>query len=426
MADNQVIAALQIENSEIRILVGQFFSDSFNILIRHTGICRGMDGIRIIDEARAIESIRTAVNEVSLKLSAPLQSVLLIIPAHRFKREMRSVDLLLDNHVVGYDDIRKVIREAYRTNVGSDYEIINATSSSYRINSISYPRIPLGEKGDMLSSEVDLLCGDHLITHDYVSLVEKAGLKVLDICQDGYGSCREAAIFEQSFNCYIVNIYISGSHSVYSLIYNGRLVAGFSVNKGYNSLIRPIMDNYHLSYREASRMLFRYGHIGQDSGEQRLINRWKDGDTEYSITYDKLQKCIKDASESFLYSICSYCHNIVDYDNLSVIITGQGASLQDLDQVLAQRFERKVTCYCPDKLGVRETRWSALLGIFYEYKENEKISETRKCSIDMDVYREHLLPDDEDPDDENSITSRLKSITDKLFVEDDEVVDENS
>ena len=386
-----------------------------------------MDGIRIIDESKAVDSVRNAVNEVSQKLSAPLESVLLIIPAHRFKREKRSVDLLLEDHVVGYGDIRSVIREAYRTNVGNDYEIINATSSSYKINSITYPRIPLGEKGDMLSSEVDLICGDRLITHDYVSLIEKAGLKIIDICQDGYAGCREAAIFEQSYNCYIVNIYLSGCHSVYSLIYNGRLVAGFSVNKGYNSLIRPIMEKYHLSYRDASRMLFRYGRIGQSEGANRLINRWKDGDTEYSITYDKLQKCIQEASESFIYNICSYCHNIVDYENLSVILTGQGASLQDIDQVLQQRFDRKVTCYCPDKLGVRETRWTALLGIFYEYKETEKINETRKCSVDMDVYREHLLPEDEDPSDENSITGRLKSITDKLFVEEEyEEENENS
>ncbi|MBQ6654035.1 MAG: hypothetical protein IJM79_00730 [Erysipelotrichaceae bacterium] len=426
MDDNQVIAALQIENSEIRILVGQFFNDSFNVLLRHTGVCRGMDGISINDESKAVESIRSAVNEVSVKLNAPLQSVLLIIPAHRFKKEKRSVDLLLEDHVVGYGDVRKIIREACRTNVGSDYEIINATSASYKINSISYPRIPLGEKGDMLSSEVDLICGDRLITHDYVMLVEKAGLKVMDICQDGYAGCREAAIFEQSFNRYVVNIYISGCHSVYSLICNGRLAAGFSVNKGYNSLIRPIMDKYHLSYREASRLLFRYGHIGQESGENRLINRWKDGDVEYSITYDKLQKCIQEAAESFVYNICSYCRNIAKFDDLSVIITGQGASLQDLDKVLQQNFERDVVCYCPDKLGVRETRWTALLGIFYEYKENEKIAESRKSSLDIDVYRQHLLPEEEDQEDENSITGRLKSITDKLFVEDDEDDDENS
>ena len=419
MVSNQVIAALHIENNEIRILVGQFFRDSFNVIAKHTAVCRGMDGIRIIDEGKAIDSIREATNAVSAMLSAPLKSVLLIIPAHRFKREKRTFDTLLPEHEVRYSDIRSLIKESYRSSVGHDYEIINVSCANYRINGITYPKIPLKEKGDILTSETDLICGDRLITYDYVKLVEKAGLKVMDICQDGFASCKEAAIFEQSLNSYMINIYLAGAHTVYSLICNGRLAAGFSSANGFNVLVKPIMDRFHLSYKDASRLLLRYGHIGQKEGEDRLINRWKDGDREMSITYNELQQAIAEASDKFVESIYSYCSNIVNYDNVSVIITGQGASLQDLDTTLEACFKKKVTCYCPETLGVREPKWAPLLGIFYEYKEVQQINETALSSVDMNVYAEHLLPQDNE-EEGNSLADRFKSITEKLFTDDEE------
>ena len=53
-----------------------------------------------------------------------------------------------------------------------------------------------------------MLCADKNLTYDLVRVVEKSGLKVGDIFLDNYASCYEAALFEQSFNNYLINIYM--------------------------------------------------------------------------------------------------------------------------------------------------------------------------------------------------------------------------
>lgn len=419
MEKNQVIGAIQIENEEVRIIVVQFYHDRFDIIAKESVACKGINGVTIVDENQVISAISKAADNISLKLQAPLKSVLLIVPGYRFKKERRVVDMLLDKHMVTYDDIKAVYKEAYKTNIGHDYEIINLACSSYKVNSITYPKIPLGEKGEILSCDVDIICGDRLMAYDYVNVVTKAGLEVIDVCQDCFASCKEAAIFENSHNKYTVNLYLEKTHSVYFLINNGRLITGFSNEEGYQSLVKPIMDNFGLPYGSARRLLFRYGVMDQSEGDDRTIAKWKGKDgNDRTITYEQLQKAISPSINKFIENVYNYCSDIISRENMSMVICGAGAGLDGLDRALSKRFNREVSCYCPDKLGVREQQYAALLGMFYYYTDLQIVYGSQKCSVDMDVYREHLLPEELNKDKE--ITGKLRSFTDKLFaVEED-------
>jgi len=416
---NQILAALQIENDEVRLVVGEFYNDVLYIIAKESVACKGVSGVRIVDEAKVIEAIKEANDHITSKLRTPIESVLLCIPGYRFKKEKRLFDRLLENKIVGVNDIKAIQKDAYRVNVGSDYQIINISCANYKTNGITYPKMPLNEKSEMLSAEVDLICGDKLTAYDYVSVVEKAGLSVVDIYQDGYASSAEAALFEQSFNKYVVNIHLEGSHMVLSLIYNGRLIAGLSDNVGYDQLVKPIMKKMSLSFRDASRLVFRYGIVGQQDGEDRIINKWKDADgVEQSVTYDDIQKCIYQPSMELIENLYSYCLNIIKQENVAILITGKGASLQNLEEKLTGKFEKPVKCYCPDTLGVRESKWTALVGMFYVYKDANVLSNKIVNSVDMAAFKANLVKKKtEEVEEDRNITSKLRNITDRLFVE---------
>ncbi len=131
-----ILAALQIVNREVRLIVGEFSSDFLYVIAKEEIECRGVDGYKIVDKNLVIKAIREAVSNISAKLKVPLKSVLLSIPGYRFKKEKRQFDRLLTQGVVTKDDIKVIFDEAYRTNVGIDYEILNLSCASYKINSI--------------------------------------------------------------------------------------------------------------------------------------------------------------------------------------------------------------------------------------------------------------------------------------------------
>lgn len=412
-----VLAALQIVNREVRLIVGEFSSDFLYIIAKTEVDCPGVDGYRIVDENLLIKVIRKAADEVSLKLKTPLKSVLLAIPGYRFKKEKRQFGEILPQGIVTKEIIKEIFDNAHRLNVGSDYEILNLSCASYKMNYIVYPKAPINEKSEFLSCDIDFICGDKMLMYEYLSVVEKAGLKVLDVYQDGYSSCGEAALFEQSYNNYVVNIYLEAEHTVFSLIYNGRLITGFTENTGYNRLIKRIKSRYGFNYTNASRILFRYAVIGQSEGEDRIIIRWFDKhNIKHSLTYKSIQETILEESQDMIESFYLYCSEIIEKDNVTVVVTGQGAQLQNLDVALTERFNRPVKCYCPDILGARDPKWTATLGMFYQYKDMSSITSEMVDCVDINTYRQNLIPDVEDKQDGN-LADKFKSITDKLFVD---------
>lgn len=412
-----ILAALQIVNREVRLIVGEFSSDFLYVIAKEEIECRGVDGYKIVDKNLVIKAIREAVSNISAKLKVPLKSVLLSIPGYRFKKEKRQFDRLLTQGVVTKDDIKVIFDEAYRTNVGIDYEILNLSCASYKINSIVYPKAPINEKSELLSCGIDFICGDRLLMYEYLSIVEKAGLKVLDVYQDGYSSCGEAALFEQSYNNYVVNIYLEADHTVFLLIYNGRLITGFTENSGYNKLIKTIVDRYALNYKNALKILFRYAVVGQSEGEDRIIIRWVDKHKiVHSLTYKDVQETIFEESQNIIENFHLYCSEIIKQDNVTIVVSGQGAQLQGLDKALSTKFQKPVKCYCPDILGARDPKWASTLGMLYQYKDMCSITTPMVDCVDMITYRQNLIPVVEEKHDGN-LADKFKNITDKLFVD---------
>ena len=412
-----VLAALQIEDHQLRLVVGQFFNGALYILYRHSLAVNGYDGGGIYNEKVLIEAIKKECALVSNELKCPLEAVLLCVPAYRFKKEKKTFEMLLVENKVREVDVKEILQNAYSVKVGNDLEIINVLCASYKINGITYPKIPLNEKSGMLTAEVDLLCGDKSAVYDLVRIVEKAGLKVLNIYQDEYASCYEAALFEQSFNGYVINIQLEGSHTVFTLLYNGRIVSGFNDNSGYDQLIKPLVNRYGLSYKDAERLLFRYGLIGQKTAEDRIINRWNENDQVKTITYKDIQESIYPQSNKMTENIYTYCSKILAVGNVTTFVTGQGANLQNLQESLTERFGHVVSCYCPDVLGCREPRWTALLGMLAIYKDNMSLGFKKDECLDQSIYKQNLLAREVEPTEEKNLSGKIKNFTDKIFVE---------
>lgn len=412
-----ILAALQIEDHRLNFIVGQFFNDVLYILYRQSIAVNGCDSNGIYDEKVLVEAIKKVVVASQNELKTAVNAVVLSIPAYRFKKEKRTFDLLLAENKVRYADVNEIIQNAYNIKIGNDLEIINVICSNYKINGITYPKIPLNEKSEMLSAEVDLLCGDKSSAYDLVRITEKAGLKVLNIYQDEYAACYEAALFEQSFNNYIVNIHLEAAHTVYSLIYKGRVISGFSDAIGYNQLIKPLMKRYGLTYKDANRLLFRYGIIGEKTAEERIINRWNEKNEVKTITYKDIQESIYDECCKMTDGFYTYCSKIISAGTTNIFITGSGANLQNLQEYLTEKFNCQVKCYCPDILGCRDPKWTTLLGMLYIYKDDMILNNRSDECMDSEVYEKNLFFEESQAD--TNLTGKLKNFTDKIFVEKD-------
>ncbi|NLL75486.1 MAG: cell division protein FtsA, partial [Erysipelothrix sp.] len=78
--EKQIIAALEIADREVRLLVGQFYNGRLNILkverVSHLGVV----GYTIMSESIIVDAIKKAVENASRNLGVVIESVILMVP----------------------------------------------------------------------------------------------------------------------------------------------------------------------------------------------------------------------------------------------------------------------------------------------------------------------------------------------------------
>ena len=119
MANKQILAALQIESNEVRLVVGEIFNTRLNTLKKECIPGKGMDGIRIADPKAVAKAVKEAVSNVESHFGVAIESVLLAIPAYRFKKETRSFSKVIDSvdRRITADDNRDIYQKALAVNV---------------------------------------------------------------------------------------------------------------------------------------------------------------------------------------------------------------------------------------------------------------------------------------------------------------------
>ncbi|MBE6116272.1 MAG: hypothetical protein E7187_05545 [Erysipelotrichaceae bacterium] len=412
MANKQILAALQIESNEVRLIVGEIFNTRLNTLKRECVPCKGMDGLRIVDPKTVAKAVREAANNIQSHFGVAIESVLLAIPAYRFKKETRSFSKVIDNvdGKISADDIRDIYQKALAVNVGRDYEIVNVTSNMFKTNGIVYRKMPIGEPCDVLEADVDLLCCDKMTTYDYASVVELAGLKIVDVCLDNYALCKEAALFEQNLRNYTLLIQMEKDHSQFSLVYDGKIAISENENLGYSTLSRAISERFRLPDRHSSALLLKHDIVNRKEFNYRPIYSWTAGGITNTISDRELYDSVQEKLQYLVKDFSKLCGPILARENTSVIICGDGAEITGIEEVFANKFNRPVKCYYPETLGARGAKWAVDLGMFYAYIDQQVIHQDFKSSLDILHYQQNMRKRVHNAEKEEGFTARLKKM----------------
>jgi len=414
--EKQVLAALSIANHEVRLVVGEFFNSRLNIIKTERVACGGLDGLRIVDTSKVIVAVRQAAENAGEFIGTPITAVLLAVPSYRFKRETVSLSKTIDapDRAITIQDVQELYRRAQDVSVSDDLVCVNTVCNTYRLNGIVYRKTPIGEKGDLLEAEFDLLCADKMTTYAYAGIVEKAGLQIIDICLDAYGAAKEMALFEQNLKSYVISMQLESDQLVLGLIYNGRLMSCQTEKVGYAAMAMAVAKQYGIPFDNCCKLLFKYAHLADDKSTDRPIYMWNRDDSTYSMSGRQLADTLAAPAQALLDDCYELCSPILAHENVTVTLLGAGADLDGLDTALSRRFEKPVKAYCPETLGVRSPGWTVCLGMFYAYLDQGMLHDQQVCSVDAVAYATQLKDSASGMPAEKNFTAKLKKL---LFAE---------
>ena len=403
----QVYVALQMYENEIDILIGEYFNTRFNIIRADKYPSNAISDFMINNREELIKDIRKAIKTSAEKIGTEIEQLLLIIPAYNFKRFPLRSKVYIDSGVIRKEDIARAVSNSLRTKVDEDVMVVNPMIVKYIVNGISTRRMPEREICDEAIVDIDLLCADLNICYEYVSIIEEAGFKVLDICLNTYAIAREAALFEESLTRNVIILDVNRSCTYLSLLSKGKLVSTEVIFDGLNSLINRIYRTYNVPYNDIGRLV-KYAVNYESEYPDDIVYAWSDSGNTRTITTRELNDEVAKPLNTLCDKLITMCSPIID-ENVKIVLTGEGEEMSALRDLLSKKSGVRVKGYYPDTIGVRDPSLTALYGAFFVYRDKVLLNDINVSCIDL--LRYDALIDHKELDSEGeTITTKIKNL----------------
>lgn len=404
----QMYVAIELVDSQVKILVSEYFNTRFNIVKLHKANLSGLLNHQIINKPAALKSIQDALVETSEKLGARIEKCVLVIPPYKFKRMPLKVNVNTVDGSLRKEDISRAVSNALKINVDHDLIVVDVAIIKYTVNGIASRRFPEDEICDEVLVDIDLLLADKQTTFDYVTLLEESGIKVIDICLSSYAIAKEAALLEQGLSHNLILLNIGKEETELSLISKGKLVTTEILNEGFDALTKVLFDKYHLPETVINRLL-KYNVSYKNDYLDDVIYAWKSDEKSYSLTARNISDDISSKLNNYVDKIIEMSNPIIEKGSSQFILTGEGAEMKALNELLNEKSGVDVRTYYPDTIGIREASLSALFGAIVAYRDKVILEEIDVNCVDLLEY--DSIVDRRKIDVEgDTITSRIKNL----------------
>ncbi|MDD4643010.1 MAG: hypothetical protein PHG99_05900 [Erysipelotrichaceae bacterium] len=385
VSNKQIFAALEIADHEIRLIVSEFHNLKFNVLKVERIATTGVDRLKIIDENDVILRIKTAISNASKKIGAPITSVILLIPSLDFKRVAKRVTMRVDDHMIKISDIQKALKNAITSFTDDELELVNYGGIRYIVNGFTTRKLPVNEKADSFVVDVDLLCANKQMVWDYVKCVEAANLTIIDIYNDIYAFCSEAALLERAIGHYILMIGLHKDTTVLTLLANGRIESSMILPKGYGRLIEKVVNDTNVVVDVALRLVLNNTRM-QSKVSDDPVYLYTYDDKTYTLSEKDIRDMIEPLINDWIEDISLTSKDILETEMLMGVIYGEGANISEIDELLSERLKQRFNVYIPETLGIRDSSLASCAGSFYCYRDQEVFRNNSLYSIDSDEF----------------------------------------
>lgn len=405
--EKNIIAALEISDYEVRLLVGEFFNTRLNIL-KVEQVQISVDEMTGFSNRLVKQAIRKAIVNASRNLGVVIEKVLLLIPSKETTIIHQNVELLV-NGTLGEDIYHVVYKEVFSQSSKEYGVLINAMIKRILVNGTTIKKNLIGEICERLVVEVDYCYSDSKQVFDIASCVEELGCQIIDIGLDALALGCEMSLFEASIDRPVVAIRLEKECTYLSLFHKGLLISSQEVQTGTSEAIRSLMQAYQLPMNTATRLLYYNLSLSDRDVMNAPIYLWSSDAKTKTLYYDEFSALVKPLMVDLISAIAEICEPISNVANARYILTGEGAMIEGLGNALSELTHHEVETYTPETFGVRDQAYTALLGLFYLHKDLAPYQSKLQSSVNLEEFYRVVTSSQKELTGEDSITKRLKN-----------------
>ncbi|MBE6159870.1 MAG: hypothetical protein E7157_02360 [Lactobacillales bacterium] len=385
-----VYTSIDIGTDTIKVAVCELFNNKLNLLaassVKSEGIKKGL----IVNPETAKEKIEQAINEVEEMLGINIKQVIVSVPSYSadFKLVNGKTSINEDVGVLGKDISRVLENSVKNADIGNN-EVVNVLPIDFGLDEQKGILDPKGKTGKILTSRAVLGTVPKKNLYSVVSLLENIGLEVVDVSLNPVGDIN---IFKNKETENKVGAIINiGYDTTEVSIYNkGIIIKNSIINLGSMNIDSDISYIYKISNNDSSKIKEKFAlahkryasksdfyEITNKLGEKIKINQFEVSEVVMSRIEEILVLARKE--------INLLTKREVDY----IIITGGTSSMDNFSVVCEEILGNSASIGNIRILGVRNNKYSAVIGNIINFINNLKLKNIDYTMIDEEEFEEY-------------------------------------
>lgn len=357
----KIYTSIDIGSDTIKFVVAELYKEKLHILhsssIKSKGIRKGL----IIDSNLMVNSIKDGIKVVCNDLGFQIKKVIVNVPSYNAKF-MYVTNKIEINEEVTTEDVNKVIKSSVYGKIDSDYELVTVLPLEFVINESDSVEYPVGLKANTLEIKGIMITVPKKNIFSVVSVMESAGLEVVDITLSGlsdYSEVKRDNIKNK------VGAIINIGHDItnVSVFNKGKLmntevlqIGGHNVEKdiayvfGINVIdARTIKEKFSFAHKRFVTLTDTYEIKNND---EKLI---KIGQLEVTeVVMSRLTEILNYAKKQIL---------LLTKKNIEyIIITGGTTEMKYFKNLVYEILGKDVIIYLMKDIGIRDNKYISAFG----------------------------------------------------------------
>ena len=248
----KIYSAVDIGSSFIKIVVLEDFNNKLNVL---SSICFPSDGVKnglVIDDARLVNSIKSAFNEINKSLGVKVDKVIASVPTNNAKYTLNSgyTTITSTDKAITSEDILNALQASVYNKIDETMELVTVMPIKYIVDDKAEVKNPRGICAEKLSVYSMTVTAPKKNIYKIVGALSQAGLEVVDILFNSIGDYY--AFKEKDFDENVVGVINIGSDKTELTTFNNGIITNSTLIQDGSSLIEgDISYVYNISSEKA-------------------------------------------------------------------------------------------------------------------------------------------------------------------------------
>lgn len=361
----KIYTSIDIGTYSIKFVVGEYFNDKINILAAHTVPSKGLKKGLIVEPNILVDAIRDGMKEINDMLGIEIKKVIVNVPSYNSKFLLvdGEVDIKNEHGFVTSDDVNHVIKTSVYNKLDPDYELVTVLPIEYSIDDSEGISKPVGKSGQKLEIKGIMVSTPKKNIYSVLSVIEGAGLEVVDITFSGIGDYYEVRNSNLDKKIGVV-INIGHETTNVSVFNRGKLIAndvlqvgGINVEKDLAYVFgvsifdgRILKEKFASSHKRFCQLNEIY-EVKNTIGEKVKLNQLEVSEVAMSRLVEIMNMAKKDI------------RTLTNQDISYIVLTGGVTEFKSFKNLAYEIFGKDVIIYNVTTLGVRDNKYCTALGM---------------------------------------------------------------